>query len=112
MGRFGALEGEKLSHGFWEGHGNPPGAQNGHKKFKNPKNDRKFENREFSYFPGGGRPIFPGEGSLFFPVCGLGAALLNNHHLQGSLLPRASWAFTGAALAKSETSNFASFVLF
>ena len=27
---------------------------------KSPKNDRKLENREFSYFPGGGLPIFPG----------------------------------------------------
>ena len=67
VGRLGLIFGQNRSHGFWEGHGKPPGAQNGHKKSKIQKNieNSKIGNFVFSrgrasYFPGGGLPIFPG----------------------------------------------------
>ena len=46
---------------------------------KNSKIPKMLENSKIGIFvfPGGGPPIFPGEGSLFFRVGGLGAALLN-----------------------------------
>ena len=47
------------------------------KTSKIKKNYRKLEKSGILYFPGGGPPIFPGEGCLFFWVDGLGAAILN-----------------------------------
>ena len=46
---------------------------------KNSKIQKLLENSKIGNFvlSGGGPPIFPGEGSLFFRVGGLGAALLN-----------------------------------
>ena len=56
VGRFGPRVCQNASHGFWEAYGTPPGAQNGHKKFKNSEkleNPKIPENSLFSC------PIFP-----------------------------------------------------
>ena len=66
VGRFGPRVCENGAYGFWEAYGTPPGAQNGHKKFKNSEKCKKSKIRKF-------RKI-PYLAALFFRVGGMGAA--------------------------------------
>ena len=72
---------------MWEGHGNPPGAQNGHKKIKK-QNVEKIPKSEFAYLPGGGLPIFPRRA---LPVPLLGQVLVEDlQYTAGTLKLRSS----------------------